>query len=187
MEDKCKAVVERLAETGASVAHCPTSNQFLGSGECDVMGLHERGVNVGLASDVGGGSSFSMFHTMKAAYEVAQRRGVSLSPVHLWWLATQGAARALGIGDRVGNLEVGLEADAVVLELRSTPILRHRVARAESIAEALFATALGLVAAIPAVVAYNKLSNDIGRYAGRLEAFSGEFSAILSRRSEAGA
>ena len=58
---------------------------------------------------------------------------------------------------------------------------------APGIAEALFATALGLVAAIPAVVAYNKLSNDIGRYAGRLEAFSGEFSAILSRRSEAGA
>ncbi len=57
---------------------------------------------------------------------------------------------------------------------------------APGIAEALFATALGLVAAIPAVVAYNKLSNDIGRYAGRLEAFSGEFSAILSRRSEAG-
>jgi guanine deaminase len=88
--------IEKLAETGASVAHCPTSNQFLGSGECDAKGLHERGVSVGLATDVGGGSSFSMFHTMKAAYEVAQRRGVSLCPVHLWWLATQGSARALG-------------------------------------------------------------------------------------------
>ncbi|MHA1527784.1 MAG: guanine deaminase [Alphaproteobacteria bacterium] len=131
--------VERLAETGAAVAHCPTSNQFLGSGECDVTGLRGRGVNVGLATDVGGGSSFSMFHTMKAAYEVAQRRGVSLSPVHLWWLATQGAARALGLGDRIGNLGLGLEADAVVLDLRSTPILRHRMARAESTAEALFA------------------------------------------------
>ncbi len=131
--------VERLAETGASVAHCPTSNQFLGSGECDVKGLHERGVNVGLASDVGGGSSFSMFHTMKAAYEVAQRRGVSLSPVQLWWLATQGAARALGIGDKIGNLGVGLEADAVVLDLHSTPILRHRMARVETITEAMFA------------------------------------------------
>ena len=131
--------VGRLAEVGASVAHCPTSNQFLGSGECDVTGLMGRGVHVGLATDVGGGSSFSMFHTMKAAYEVAQRRGVSLGPVHLWWLATQGAARALGLGDRIGNLGVGLEADAVVLDLHSTPILRHRMARAESIAEALFA------------------------------------------------
>jgi guanine deaminase len=130
--------VARLTEVGASVAHCPTSNQFLGSGECDVLGLHQNGVNVGLATDVGGGSSFSMFHTMKAAYEVAQRRGVSLSPVHLWWLATQGSARALGIGDKVGNLAVGLEADAVVLDLRSTPILRHRMARAETITEAMF-------------------------------------------------
>ncbi len=103
------------------------------------MGLRARGVDVGLASDVGGGSSFSMFHTMKAAYEVAQRRGVSLSPVHLWWLATQGAARALGIGDKIGNLAVGLEADAVVLDLHSTPILRHRMARAGCITEALFA------------------------------------------------
>jgi guanine deaminase len=130
--------VARLTEVGASVAHCPTSNQFLGSGECDVLGLHQNGVNVGLATDVGGGSSFSMFHTMKAAYEVAQRRGVSLSPVHLWWLATQGSARALGIDGKVGNLAVGLEADAVVLDLRSTPILRHRMARAETITEAMF-------------------------------------------------
>ncbi len=53
---------------------------------------------------------------------------------------------------------------------------------APGIAEALFATALGLVAAIPAVLAYNKISNDLGRYANRLEAFAGEFSAILSRQ-----
>ena len=129
----------RLAETGASVAHCPTSNQFLGSGECDVRGLMESGVRVGLATDVGGGSSFSIFHTMKAAYEVGQRRGASLSPVHLWWLATAGSAAALGIGDRVGNLAAGLEADAVVLDVGSTPILRHRVARADSITEVMFA------------------------------------------------
>jgi guanine deaminase len=131
--------VDRLAEVGASVAHCPTSNQFLGSGECDVAGLMRRGVDVGLATDVGGGTSFSMFQTMKAAYEVAQRRGVSLSPVHLWWLATQGAARALGIDDKVGNLAVGMEADAVVIDLESTPLLRHRMARAGSITEAMFA------------------------------------------------
>jgi len=121
------------------VAHCPTSTQFLGSGECDVRGLMDGGVRVGLATDVGGGSSFSMFHTMKAAYEVAQRRGVSLSPVHLWWLATQGSARALRIGDKVGNLEMGLEADAVVLDLTSTTLVRHRMARVDSITEAMFA------------------------------------------------
>jgi guanine deaminase len=98
-----------------------------------------RGIAVGLATDVGGGSSFSMFHTMKAAYEVGQRRGVSLSPVHLWWLATQGSARALGIGGKVGNLVVGMEADAVVLDLQSTPLLRHRMARAGTITEMMFA------------------------------------------------
>jgi guanine deaminase len=129
----------RLAEAGAAVAHCPTSNHFLGSGECDVAGLAALGVRVGLATDVGGGSSFSMFATMKAAYEIAQRRGVALGPAHLWWLATAGSARALGIGDRVGNLAPGLEADAVVLDLESTPLLRHRVARAGSVAEVLFA------------------------------------------------
>jgi len=131
--------VDRLAEAGASVAHCPTSNHFLGSGECDVAGLMRRGVNVGLATDVGGGTSFSMFQTMKAAYEVAQRRGASLSPVHLWWLATQGAARALGIDGKVGNLAVGLEADAVVIDLGSTPLIRHRMARAKTPGEMMFA------------------------------------------------
>ena len=129
----------RLAEAGAAVAHCPTSNHFLGSGECDVAGLAAMGVRVGLATDVGGGSSFSMFHTMKAAYEIGQRRGAALGAAHLWWLATAGAAQALGIDDRVGNLAVGLEADAVVLDLASTPLIAQRVARAETPAEALFA------------------------------------------------
>ena len=129
----------RLAEAGAAVAHCPTSNQFLGSGECDVAGLMARGVRVGLATDVGGGSSFSPFDTMKSAYEVAQRRGHGLGPVHLWWLATAGAAEVLGLGDRVGNLAEGLEADALVLDLRSTPLLAHRLDRARTLTEALFA------------------------------------------------
>ena len=84
-----------LAEQGASVAHCPTSNQFLGSGECDVAGLVARGVRLGLASDTGGGTSYSPFATMRAAYEVAHRRGAALEPAELWWLATAGAARAL--------------------------------------------------------------------------------------------
>lgn len=129
----------RLRDTGAAVAHCPTSNQFLGSGECDVAGLMADGVRVGLGTDVGGGSSFSPFDTMKSAYEVAQRRGHSLSPVHLWWLATAGAAAALGLGDRVGNLAPGMDADAVMLDLRSTPLIAHRIDRAESLTEALFA------------------------------------------------
>ena len=128
-----------LAGRGASVAHCPTSNRFLGSGECDVAGLVDAGVRVGLASDTGGGTSYSPFATMRAAYEVAQRRGVSLSPVHLWWLATAGAARALHLEEKVGNLGAGLEADFVLLDPAATPLLGQRIERAEEIAEALFA------------------------------------------------
>jgi guanine deaminase len=128
-----------LAERGASVAHCPTSNLFLGSGECDVVGLAGLGVRVGLASDIGGGTSYSPFATMRAAYEVAQRRGASLSPAHLWWLATAGAAGALHLETCIGNLAPGLEADLVLLDLTATPLLRRRTDRASDIAEVLFA------------------------------------------------
>ncbi|MCL5777291.1 guanine deaminase [Limibaculum sp. FT325] len=128
-----------LAGTGAGVAHCPTSNHFLGSGECDVAGLKELGIPVGLATDVGGGSSFSMFDTMKAAYEIGQRRGVALSPVHLWWLATEGAARTLRLGAHVGNLEAGREADLILIDPASTPILAARTARATTPSELMFA------------------------------------------------
>lgn len=131
-----------LAERGASVAHCPTSNQFLGSGECDVTGLAAAGVRVGLATDTGGGTSFSPFATMRAAYEVGQRRGTSIPPERLWWLATAGSARALHLDDRVGNLAPGLEADFVLLDTAATPLLAQRVARAEEIGEVLFALAI---------------------------------------------
>ena len=132
--------VDSLAETGSGVAHCPTSNTFIGSGLCDVRGLIGRGIPVGLATDVGGGSSFSMLRTMAAAYEVGQLRGDSLHPAELLWLATQGAADTLRIGDRVGNLAPGREADIVVLDLGSTPVIAQRAARAEDIWDALFPT-----------------------------------------------
>jgi guanine deaminase len=131
-----------LAERGASVAHCPTSNQFLGSGECDVAGLAASGVRVGLATDTGGGTSCSPFATMRAAYEVGQRRGISIPPDRLWWLATAGSARALHLEERVGNLAPGMEADLVLIDTAATPILAQRVAQAETIAEVLFALAV---------------------------------------------
>ena len=131
-----------LVERGASVAHCPTSNQFLGSGECDVAGLAGAGVRVGLGSDTGGGTSFSPFATMRGAYEVAQRRGISLPPAHLWWLTTVGSARALHLEDRVGNLAAALEADFVLLDTAATPLLAQRVARADKVEEVLFALAV---------------------------------------------
>ena len=131
---------ERIAEAGAALAHCPTSNMFIGSGLMDVAGLRARGVGVGLATDTGGGSSFSMLRTMAAAYEVAQLRGTALHPAHLLWLATEGAARALHLGGVIGHLGAGAEADLVVLDLASTPAIAQRASRAGDVWEALFPT-----------------------------------------------
>jgi len=129
---------DRLREAGASLVHCPTSNTFIGSGLFD-MGL-ARQVRVGLATDTGGGSSFSMLHTMAAAYEVAQLRGEALHPAALMWLATVGSARALRVEDRIGNIAPGMEADLVVLDLESTPAISQAVQRAGTLWEALFPT-----------------------------------------------
>lgn len=130
----------RLAELGAAVAHCPTSNSFIGSGLFDMAGLRAQGLRVGLATDTGGGSSFSMLRTMAAAYEIAQLRGRALHPAELIWLATCGSARALRLDDRIGNLAPGMEADLVVLDLASTPAIAQAAARAEDIWQALFPT-----------------------------------------------
>ncbi|MEO0485811.1 MAG: guanine deaminase [Pseudomonadota bacterium] len=129
----------RLAEVDASLVHCPTSNTFIGSGLFD-MGLARAGLRVGLATDTGGGSSFSMLRTMAAAYEVAQLRGEALHAAELLWLATAGSARALRIEDQAGRLEPGFEADICVLDLASTPALAQRVANAENGWEAVFPT-----------------------------------------------
>lgn len=129
---------DRLAEAGASLVHCPTSNTFIGSGLFD-MGLARR-LRVGLATDTGGGSSFSMLRTMAAAYEVAQLRGEALHPATLLWLATVGSARALRAEDRIGNVAPGMEADLVVLDLASTPAIEQATRRADTLWEAVFPT-----------------------------------------------
>ncbi|WRH64848.1 MAG: guanine deaminase [Fuscovulum sp.] len=128
----------RLIEAGASLVHCPTSNTFIGSGLFD-MSL-ARHLRVGLATDTGGGSSFSMLHTMAAAYEVAQLRGQALHPSQLLWLATIGSARALRAEHRIGNIAPGMEADLTILDLASTPAIAQATARAETIWQALFPT-----------------------------------------------
>lgn len=130
----------RLAEVGAALVHCPTSNTFIGSGLFDMAGLISEGHRVGLATDTGGGSSFSMLRTMAAAYEVAQLRHVPLHSAQLWWLATVGSARALRIDHAVGNIAPGMEADLVVIDLTSTPAIAQRVARADDLWETLFPT-----------------------------------------------
>jgi guanine deaminase len=133
-----KAVV---AETGSAIAHCPTSNLFIGSGLFDIKAAQsgENKMLTGLASDIGGGSSFSMFHTMKAAYEVAQLRGYSLHPVAAYYLASLGSAKALYLDDKIGNLDAGFEADLIVIDLNSTPLIQERMKHAQTLEEVLFA------------------------------------------------
>ena len=131
---------DAIRDSGASIAHCPTSNAFIGSGLFNATRSHAAGIRTGLATDVGGGSSFSMLRTMASAYEIGQLRGDALHPAQLLYMATQGSADALHIGAQVGNLTAGREADIVVLNLRSTPVITQRVRRAETLWEAIFPT-----------------------------------------------
>jgi guanine deaminase len=132
-----------MCETGAAAAISPTSNLFLGSGFFDHAAADAAGMRYGLASDVGGGTSFSPFHTMLAAYCVGRegqsKTGMSLTPGQLWWQHTAGAAQALGLDGVVGNLQTGCEADFVVLNPRATPLLARKTAQASSLDELLFA------------------------------------------------
>jgi len=130
----------RLKESGSSLVHCPTSNTFIGSGLFDMDGLMREGQTIGLATDTGGGSSFSMLRTMAAAYEVAQLKGRALHPAELLWLATTGSAKALRLDTKIGSLKAGFEADLVILDLASTPAIAQRAARANTLWEAVFPT-----------------------------------------------
>jgi guanine deaminase len=127
----------RLAGTGTALAHCPTSNLFLGSGLFDLAAAVACGVHVGLATDVGAGTTLSLLRTMGAAYQVARLRGSVLAPSQALWLATGGAAVSLGLGDVAGNLAVGMDADIAVLDLEATPLLAARTARCDSAEELL--------------------------------------------------
>lgn len=130
-----------LKDAGAALVHCPTSNLFLGSGLFEFQALLDAGQSIALATDVGGGTSFSMLATMKAAYQVSAMAGRALDIEPLWYSATLGAARSLGWAN-VGNVAVGFEADLVVIDPTQSQVLAQRVARADSLREALFATAI---------------------------------------------
>lgn len=128
----------RLAETGSAVAHCPTSNLFLGSGLLDLPRLQALGVPVGLGTDVGAGSSFSLFRTMDEAYKIQQLRGHSLHPLQAFYLATLGGARALDLEGVVGNFAPGAEADFQLLDLKATPLIHFRAPYCNSIVDLMF-------------------------------------------------
>ena len=139
--DAADRALMRERRTAAAVS--PTSNLFLGSGFFDYGAADQAGFAYGLASDVGGGTSFSPFRTMLAAYTVGRegqtKPGLSLSPQQLWWQHTAGAARALGLEGVVGNLQPGCEGDFIVLDPQATPLLARRTAQAGSLDELLFA------------------------------------------------
>lgn len=132
----------RMRDAGAVAAHCPTSNQFLGSGLFDFAAAKSFGMPVALATDVGGGSSFSMLLTMNEAHKVARLSGHYLTARRMFWQATQGAAKHLGLTGRIGTLEPGAEADFIVLDPKATPLLERRSALADSLEELLFALAM---------------------------------------------
>ncbi|MCY4465185.1 MAG: guanine deaminase [Chloroflexi bacterium] len=133
--------LRRFHETGAKIAHCPTSNFFIGSGLFDMARVRDaaRPVTVGLGTDVGGGTSFSMLQTMSAAYQMAQLRGTSLTTAQCYYLATLGSAESLGLAGEVGSLQAGCAADVIALDPQATPLLRLRADVADSLDELLFA------------------------------------------------
>ncbi|GGX50639.1 guanine deaminase [Tateyamaria omphalii] len=132
--------IDRLREIGAGLVHCPTSNTFIGSGLFDLMRLAAGNVRTGLATDTGGGSSFSMLRSMAAAYEIAQLRGTAVHAAQLLWLATAGSARVLHRADEIGSIAPGLAGDLCILDLASTPAITQRHARAENIWDSVFPT-----------------------------------------------
>ncbi|MDO7909200.1 guanine deaminase [Pseudomonas sp. 22-AL-CL-001] len=140
----CDAECQRLAETGSAVAFCPTSNLFLGSGLFNLPQAERFGVRVGLGTDVGAGTSFSLLTTLNEAYKVMQLQDVRLHPFKSLYLATLGGARALRLEERIGSLAPGHDADFVVLDYKATPLLDYRLQQSRSIEETLFVlTTLG--------------------------------------------
>jgi guanine deaminase len=122
------AEFQRLSEARSAIAFCPTSNLFLGSGlfKLNRAKSVDCPVKVGLATDIGAGTSFSLLQTANEAYKVTQLQQQTLSPFQALFLATLGGARALSLEDKIGNFEPGKEADFIVLDLRSTPLMAFR-------------------------------------------------------------
>ncbi|MFN3320816.1 MAG: guanine deaminase [Allorhizobium sp.] len=131
---------DAMAESGAVAVHCPTSNLFLGSGLFPLKAIQrrEKPVNVAVATDIGGGSSYSMLKTMDEAYKIQQLLGERMNPLESFYHMTLGNAVALDLADRIGTLEEGTDADIVVLNAAATPAMRLRMETVTSLSEELF-------------------------------------------------
>ncbi|WGG53172.1 guanine deaminase [Rugamonas sp. DEMB1] len=133
---------QRMAETGSAISICPTSNLFLGSGLFDFERADAARVPLSLATDVGGGTSFSMLQTMNEAYKVARMGGSYLPALRMFYLATLGGARAMQLDGTIGSFVPGAEADFIVLDPQATALLARRTARTDNLEELLFAIAM---------------------------------------------
>jgi guanine deaminase len=128
---------ERMAQSGAAAAFCPSSNLYLGSGLFDIAATDAAGMRFSIATDVGGGTSFSMLRTLGDAYKVSQSSGQHLAALRAFYLATRGAARALGLEDRIGSFAPGCEADFIALNSCATPLIARRIAASRTLEEKL--------------------------------------------------
>lgn len=130
--------IDALADTAAVAVHCPTSNLFLGSGLFDRAGLEASGVRTAIATDIGGGTSYSMLRTLDEAYKIAQLRGAGFDPLQGFYWATRGNAEAMGMSAEIGSIEEGRYADLVVLDAAATPAMALRMETVETLTEELF-------------------------------------------------
>lgn len=128
-----------MHDTDSAIAFCPTSNLFLGSGLFPLRKAWQQQVKVGLGTDIGAGTSFSLLQTVNEAYKVQQLQGDKLSAFESLYHATLGGAKALDLDDKLGNFNIGKEADFVVLNLKPTALQQLRQSRSKSIEDSLFA------------------------------------------------
>lgn len=133
-DDQC----ERLATTDSAIAHCPSSNLFIGSGLFSMQRLQAYGIKIGMGTDVGGGTSFNMLQTLADGYKMQQLNGHNLSPEQSFYLATLGGARALDIDDKIGNFGAGKEADFLLLDPNATDLLKFRSGHCQDWRELIF-------------------------------------------------
>ncbi len=132
--------MDAMSETGSIAVHCPTSNLFLGSGLFPLRTLMSRAkpVRVSFATDIGGGTSYSMLRTMDEAYKIQQLQGGRLNPFESFYFMTLGNAQALSLEDRIGTLEPGTDADFIVLNMAATPAMALKAEVVNSLADELF-------------------------------------------------
>ena len=133
-----KNEIERIKETKSVAVHCPTSNLFLGSGLFKYRELEEKRVRTAIATDVGGGTSFSMLRTLDEAYKIQQLENYSLNPLSSYFWSTMGNAECLGLQNQIGSIKTGSYADLIVLNSESTSLMRHRMEKCRTIEEELF-------------------------------------------------